>query len=142
MTSGHLTRPGELLMYRAIIRTVLAATLLGGTLAWAACGTADGRTRDPGASTSAAVAVAPVAAIEQPIPRFISVTGTLMAEEQSDVAAEIAGRVVAAPIERGTAVAQGAELIRISPTETDAQLKEAEANAAQIEARLGLTANL
>ena len=29
--------------------------------------------------------------------------------------------------------------MRISPTETDAQLKEAEANAAQIEARLGMT---
>jgi RND family efflux transporter MFP subunit len=46
---------------------------------------------------------------------------------------------VAAPIERGTPVADGAELVRISPTETDAQLKEAEANAAQIEARLGLS---
>src|SRR5207302_1990384 len=32
----------------------------------------------------------------------------------------------------------GAELIRLSSTETDAQLKEADANAAQIEARLGL----
>jgi membrane fusion protein (multidrug efflux system) len=130
-------------MHRAIIRTVLAATLfIGSALAWAACGTADGRTRNPEASASAAVAVAPVAAIEQPIPRFIRVTGTLMAEDQSDVAAEIAGRVVATPIERGTAVAQGAELIRISPTETEAQMKEAEANAAQIEARLGLTANV
>ena len=129
-------------MYRAIIRTVLAATLVGSALAWAACGAADGKTKDPEASASAAVPVAPVAAIEQPIPRFIRVTGTLMAEEQSDVAAEIAGRVVATPIERGTAVAQGAELIRISPTETEAQMKEAEANAAQIEARLGLTANV
>ena len=63
-----------------------------------------------------------------------------MAEEQADVAAETAGRVVAAGIERGTPVSQGAELIRLSATETDAQLKEAEANAAQIEARLGLTA--
>jgi multidrug resistance efflux pump len=46
---------------------------------------------------------------------------------------------MAASIERGAPVAQGAELIRISSTETDAQLKEAEANAAQIEARLGIT---
>jgi len=36
-------------------------------------------------------------------------------------------------------VSQGAELVRVSSTETDAQLKEAEANAAQIEARLGIT---
>ena len=120
---------------------MLAATLVGSALAWAACGTADGRTKDPETSASAAVAVAPVAAIEQPIPRFIRVSGTLMAEDQSDVAAEIAGRVVATPIERGTPVAQGAELIRISPTETEAQMKEADANAAQIEARLGMTAN-
>ena len=65
--------------------------------------------------------------------------GSLMAEEQADVAAETAGRVVSAPVERGTPVTQGAELVRLSPTETDAQLKEAEANAAQLEARLGLT---
>src|SRR5206468_24962 len=83
--------------------------------------------------------VAPTAAVERPIARFIRVTGTLMAEERADVAAETTGRVVATPIERGTKVAQGAELIRLSPTETDAQLKEAEANAAQIEARLGIT---
>src|SRR5213594_757039 len=88
----------------------------------------------------APLAVAPVAAVEHPIARFIRVTGTLMAEEQADVAAETAGRVVSTPIERGTPVAQGAELIRLSATETDAQVKEAEANAAQIEARLGLTA--
>ncbi|PYR54282.1 MAG: efflux RND transporter periplasmic adaptor subunit [Acidobacteria bacterium] len=62
-----------------------------------------------------------------------------MAEEQADVAAETAGRVVSAPVERGTPVSPGAELVRLSATETDAQLKEAEANAAQIEARLGIT---
>ncbi|OLC83476.1 MAG: hypothetical protein AUH72_04330 [Acidobacteria bacterium 13_1_40CM_4_65_8] len=62
-----------------------------------------------------------------------------MAEEQADVAAETAGRVVAAPVERGTPVSQGSELVRLSSTETDAQLKEAQANAAQIEARLGFT---
>jgi RND family efflux transporter MFP subunit len=36
-------------------------------------------------------------------------------------------------------VAQGAELVRISAVETEASLKEAEANAAQIEARLALS---
>src|SRR4051794_25517967 len=100
-------------MYRATIRTVFASTILAGSLVWVACGTADGKAKDPDGSVAAAVPVAPVAAVEQPIPRFIRVSGTLMAEEQSDVAAEVAGRVVATPIERGTAVAPGAELIRI-----------------------------
>src|SRR5436190_4644198 len=102
-----------------------------------ACSAGDAKTKDQPASALVA-SVAPVAAAEQPIARFIRATGTLMAEEQAEVAAVTPGRVVAAPIERGTSVAQGAELVRISSTETEAQVKEAEANAAQIEARLGL----
>jgi len=118
---------------------------LGTALLASACGSADGKAADGKAKereapVPVAVSVAPVEATEQPIVRFIRATGTLMAEEQADVAAETAGRVVATPIERGTAVRQGAELIRLSAAETEAQVKEAEANAAQIEARLGLTA--
>jgi RND family efflux transporter MFP subunit len=84
------------------------------------------------------VSVAATAAVEQPITRFIRATGSLTAEEHADVAAEIAGRIVATPVERGTAVSDGAVLVRVSPAEADAQAKEAEANAAQIEARLGI----
>ena len=47
-----------------------------------------------------------------------------MAEEQADVAAETAGRVVATPVERGTPVAAGRRADpHLSPTETDAQLQ-------------------
>jgi RND family efflux transporter MFP subunit len=56
------------------------------------------------------------------------------------VAAEVAGRVTETPVERGTPVSNGAVLVRLSSTETDAQAREAQANAAQIEARLGLAA--
>jgi RND family efflux transporter MFP subunit len=99
------------------------------------------------ARTSAAAAVeapAPVAidttTVEsRPIERFLRVTGSLTADEQAEVSAETAGRVVATPVERGTSVAPGSVLVRISSDETSAQLAEAEANAAQIEARLGLT---
>jgi RND family efflux transporter MFP subunit len=47
---------------------------------------------------------------------------------------------VATPVERGSRVADGAALVRIADTEVAAQAQEADANAAQIEARLGLTA--
>ena len=90
------------------------------------------------ASAPAPVSVAAAAAIEQPITRFIRATGSLTAEDRADVAAEVGGRVVLTPVERGSAVSDGAALIRISPAEADAQSKEAEANAAQIEARLGM----
>jgi len=121
--------------------TSFAASLtLGTALLTAGCSSADGKTNERAAAPVVAVSATPVAAAEQPIARFVRATGTLMAEEQADVAAETAGRVVATPIERGTAVRQGAELIRLSATETESQVNEAEANAAQIEARLGLTA--
>ena len=90
------------------------------------------------AKVAAPVAIAAVAAAEQPLSRFIRASGSLNPEEHAEVAAEVAGRVVATPIERGSRVAEGAVLIRISPVEAEAQAKEAEANAAQIEARLGL----
>jgi membrane fusion protein (multidrug efflux system) len=73
------------------------------------------------------------------IDRYLRVTGSLVADEQAEVSAEAPGRVIAVPVERGSHVAQGAVLARISATETSAQLIEAEANAAQIEARLGLS---
>jgi RND family efflux transporter MFP subunit len=96
-------------------------------------------------STSAAEAPAPVpvavqvsAVKSEPIDRFLRVTGSLAADEQAEVAAETGGRVIATPVERGTRVAAGAVLIRLSGEEANASLREAEANAAQIEARLGL----
>ena len=113
---------------------VLVTTL--SSLVLAACSTANGKTEDRQPAASLAVSVSPAAVTEQPIARFIRVTGTLTAEEQADVAAETSGRVVSTPVERGTPVVQGTELIRLSAVETEASVKEAEANAAQIEARL------
>jgi membrane fusion protein (multidrug efflux system) len=128
------------MMDRRFVKLVAVSLLAIAPLVAGACSAADGKTKDQSAAAPTAIAVTPVAAVEQPIARFIRASGTLMAEEQADVAAETAGRIVAASIERGTTVAQGATLVQLSATETDAQLKEAQANAAQIEARLGLTA--
>lgn len=122
-----------------VVSPILSIVILA-ALAATACGPSGSGATQAAEAPPAAVSVAAVAAVEQPIARYVRATGSLTAEEQADVAAEIGGRVIATPVERGTPVATGAELVRLSPTETDAQAKEAEANAAQIEARLGLTA--
>ena len=83
-------------------------------------------------------AVSTVTVDSRPIERQLRVTGSLLADEQAEVGAEIAGRITATPVERGTRVAAGALLVRVSAEETSAQLQEAQANAGQIEARLGL----
>ena len=93
-------------------------------------------------ASAASTAPAPVAVTQvesRAVDRYLRVTGSLAADEQAEVSAETVGRVVEIPIERGTRVQQGTLLARISATETSAQLQEAEANAAQIESRLGLT---
>jgi membrane fusion protein (multidrug efflux system) len=109
-------------------------------LAVAVVATACGRplAEAPSAGEAGAIAVESATVAEEAITRFIRVSGTLVAQEDADVSAEIAGRVVATPIERGSRVAAGAELIRISAAEVSAQAEEAQANVAQIEARLGI----
>lgn len=88
---------------------------------------------------TAALAVSVAEVVERPIARFIRVTGTLTAQEQAEVAAETSGRIVATPVERGSRVGGGGELVRIAAVDTEAQVAEAEANAAQIEAGLGMS---
>ena len=102
------------------------------------CGTGAEGPSPSGDSAPAPLSITSVAAVEQPIMRFLEVTGTLAAQEEAEVAAEIQGRVIATPVERGTRVAEGDALIRIAAVEVEAQVAEAEANAAQIEGRLGL----
>lgn len=83
------------------------------------------------------LSVATAAVVQEPVARFIRVSGTLAAQEEAEVAAEVTGRVIATPIERGSRVARNGTLIQIADTEVAAQSREADANAAQIEARLG-----
>jgi RND family efflux transporter MFP subunit len=90
------------------------------------------------AEAPAAIEVAAAAAIEQPIVRTLRVTGSFSADEQAQVAAETAGRVVKTPVERGSRVKEGDLLIQISAIQTSAQLDEAQANLARTAAGLGL----
>ena len=124
-------------MPRLFTSSLVTATLAAAALS-AGCSAA-GNTSDQAPAAAGPVAISATAAVEQPIARFIRATGSLTAEDQAGVAAETAGRVVGTPVERGTPVSEGAELVRLSSTETEAQLQEADANAGQIEARLGLT---
>ena len=134
--SASLNAQGSMLKaQRAVAGSVAVVALLAGLVA--GCGTATGESSSK-TDEAAALRVSVVAATEQPITRFLKVTGTLAAEEEAEVAAEIQGRVIATPVERGTRVAEGSDLIRISPAEAQAQATEAEANAAQLEGRLGL----
>jgi multidrug resistance efflux pump len=116
---------------------VTGAALAAALFSAACSGT---RTSAAAPSEPAPVAIQVAHVRAEPVDRFLRVTGSIVADERADVAAEAAGRVIGTPVERGTRVAAGAALVRISATEAEASLREAEANAAQLEARLGLGA--
>ena len=80
-------------MNRRFVPTLLLASAVAAAAAGAACSAGDAKAKER-QTAPPTVQVSPVAATEQPIARFIRATGSLMAEEQADVAAETAGRLV------------------------------------------------
>jgi membrane fusion protein, multidrug efflux system len=122
---------------------LFAAALAGAAVtALAVSGRIDRETTSDGRPQAAPridpVAVTIADAIEQPRPRTLDVTGALMADAQTDVAAEIAGRVVQVLVERGDQVRAGAVLARVDDLDARNQLREAEAVERQMRERLGL----
>jgi RND family efflux transporter MFP subunit len=106
-------------------------------VAAAACGDSEAG-RQPPEATPAPVAVSTAPVEERAVPTALEVTGTLTADARTDVAAEVDGRVVQVPVERGAAVAVGAVVARLDDRDATFQLREAEATEAQLRARLGL----
>ena len=84
------------------------------------------------------VQVTTVAAAERTLPRVVEVTGALMADTQTEVGAEVAGRVTSVLVERGSVVAAGAVLARLDDQDAVNQLREAEAVERQTMERLGI----
>lgn len=51
--------------------------------------------------------VSTVAASERPVPEFLTLTGSLLADKESDIAADASGKVLTTKVERGQSVKQG-----------------------------------
>ncbi|HEX6622447.1 MAG TPA: efflux RND transporter periplasmic adaptor subunit [Pyrinomonadaceae bacterium] len=92
-----------------------------------------------------AVEVTTAPAITRQLPRFIEATGGLAADEQTDVAPTVGGRVVAVGVDLGSYVQRGAVLVRLDDADArlrveqaQAQLAQAQAAVRQAEERIGL----
>jgi multidrug efflux pump subunit AcrA (membrane-fusion protein) len=91
------------------------------------------------------VEVTTTAAIQRELPRFLEATGSLAADEQTDVAPATSGKVVSVGVDLGTFVQQGAVLVRLDDRDSrirldqaTAQVAQAQAQVRQAEARIGL----
>ena len=97
------------------------------------------------AATPQAVDVTTAPAIVRNLPRFIEATGSLAADEQTDVAPTVGGRVVSVSVDLGSFVQRGQVIAQLDSADAklkldqaQAALQQAESSVQQAEARIGL----
>lgn len=76
-----------------------------------------------------------------PLARSVTVSGTLAAEEQVTLSFKVTGRVEEMRVDLGSVVRKGDPIARLSPTDFELRLRQAEAALQQARARLGLDVN-
>lgn len=112
------------------------------------CGKSSADAKNKAAAANATpevVQVSTAAAITRELPRYVEATGSLAADEQTDVAPTVAGRVVAVGVDLGSYVQRGSLLVRLDDadarlrlTQLQAQAQQAQSAVRQAEARIGL----
>lgn len=134
---------------RPSLRSLTLLSLSLAVLAGASCSSSQSAaTQETGTATSpenAAIAVTTGRSESRPVPAFIQATGSLVADERSNIAPKVAGKVADIAVNVGQFVSQGAVIARIDDRDARLQLasaqasvKQAVAAVRQAEARLGL----
>lgn len=80
-----------------------------------------------------------VPAGERALPRTVTATGTLAAEDQVTLGAKVAGRVERIDVDLGTRVRRGQPIAQLDQTDFKLRVEQAEAALQQARARLGLS---
>jgi multidrug efflux pump subunit AcrA (membrane-fusion protein) len=147
--------PAPLLSRPLNATTALSGLLLALALFGAACGRSEPRANakantnaggaEAGRTEAAPVVVTTAVATAREVPSYIQATGSLVADETSDVAPQASGQVIATPVGVGAFVRQGAVLARLNDRDARLRLQQAQAGVQQAiagvrqaEARLGL----
>ncbi|MFS8084205.1 MAG: efflux RND transporter periplasmic adaptor subunit [Acidobacteriota bacterium] len=137
-----MTLPGSIkTAFIALLLTITAATLAG-------CSRSKGQPNNNGpvaGATPAVIVVSTTPAVVRQLPRFFEASGSLAPNEQTDVASETSGKVVAVGVDIGSSVRRGQMIVklddadfRIRVQQAQAQLEQAIATLHQNEAKIGL----
>jgi multidrug efflux pump subunit AcrA (membrane-fusion protein) len=129
-------------LFLVLIVAAIATAACGGTSRGE--GRGNSNTEDAGPTVSITVAKTEA----RNVPAYIQATGSLIADEQSDVAPKVAGKVANVAVDVGDFVSQGAVIAKIDDNDARRELfaaqagvKQAIAAVRQAEARLGLEPN-
>src|SRR5262245_51256928 len=125
---------------------VLVLATFGG-FALSSCKRSNGQTNAAASAspTPAVVVVTSMAAVSRQLPQYFEATGSLAANEQTDVAPETSGKVASVGVDIGTFVKKGQTLVRLEDADfkdrvlqAQAQLDQAKATLEQNRAKIGL----
>ena len=103
----------------------------------AACGGSKANVRKEEAAANTpppAVEVTTAAAIKRDLPRFFEATGSLAGDQQTDVAPQTSGKVVAVGVDIGSPVRRGQMLVRLDDAELKLRVEQASAQVQQAKA--------
>jgi len=139
--SAVVARPAAARFPRGLI--LLAVTSAGAAAALGAGCSRSSASSPPSAETgskpppdsSAPVAVTLAEVREMKVPRVLTLSGSLTAAEEAQVAAGAAGKVLATYVERGSVVKKGAVLAKIDARLLGAQAEEADAQVETLKAQ-------
>jgi RND family efflux transporter MFP subunit len=129
-----------------LVFLILQLVAVGAFIASCGGSRANVRKEEPAANTQpAAIEVTTAAAIKRDLPRFFEATGSLAGDQQTDVAPQTSGKVVAVGVDIGSAVRRGQMIIRLDDSELKlrveqaaAQVEQAKAAVRQAEEKIGL----
>jgi membrane fusion protein (multidrug efflux system) len=118
---------------RVVLGALLLAALALGAVAWlrpawTGLGPAEAPRTGRQSGTQAGTPVEVVQAAVERVADQVEALGTLAANEQVPIAAEVAGRIVAFHFREGQEVEAGAKLVDLDPTIAQAELQQAQAN--------------
>lgn len=127
------------LVLPAVLATAIAAGLTG-------CNRSKGSPNsNNAAATVVAVDVSTSPAILRQLPRYFEATGSLAANEQTDVTPSTSGKVIALGVDMGSYVKRGQMIVKLDANDSrlrveqaQAQLDQARATLRQNEAKIGL----
>ena len=111
---------------------LLALTFVAG------CGVRASNAQAPAPKPAPPVAVKTTTVATAALPRTMTLTGTLTANRESGVAADVTGKVAEVYVERGSRVRAGAPLVRLDRRQADLLEAEATSQAAAMESQAAL----
>ena len=115
-----------------------SAVAVSSMLALALCAAGCGRDEATSSETPPEVAVEVTKPEKRELARSIHVTGTLHGDEETTIAAKVAGRIVEVVRDLGDVAKPGEPLVRVDPTDYDLEKTERERAFLEALARLGL----